>query len=817
MFDALIQDLRYAVRTLVARPGFTVAALLTLALGIGANTLVFSLIDGIYLRALPFRDAATLIDLSNNYAKSGPGRSGVSIPDYLDRRADVPALSDSALYSSASLNLATESAPERLSGIRATPSLFSTLGVGAKLGRTFGDDEAQAGRDKIVVLGNTLWRNRFNADANIVGRDLRLNGENYRVVGVMPDGFMFPNRDTQLYVPFAFTDEQKSDRARGQEFSDSVARLAPGATMADVKAQCDLLIRRNIARVGALGEDGARFAQFVQASGFTITAQPLRAQLAGNGTDVLFLLQGAVTLVLLIACANIANLQLARFSTRRKEFSIRAALGAGRARLARQLLIEALMLALGGGALGLLFALGGARIVANSGLLPDWVTIAPDAHVLGFSLGVSLITGLLFGLFPALSMARANAQQALRETGRRGDGGRAARRTRGILVIVQLALAVTLLAGSALLLRSFANVLDESPGFHSGGVLTAAIALPKTKYPDDPARVRGFARILEEVRKLPGIAAAGLVDTLPFAGQQGGASFRIDGRPDTASPPHGHVLSVDEDYFKAMGIPLLRGHVFTRADWDNAAAVVIIDEMFERKHFPAGDAIGQRLDMGTPSKPDLYTIVGVVGTVKNEDLAAVAREETYYFDFANSPSGMALVTLRSSVTASTLTEPLRTAIRNIDPDQPLFDIKTMDERIQLSLAGRRVPMQLLGGFALLALLLAAIGIYGVLAFTVAQRSGELGLRMAIGADAPSIRRLVLGDGARLILVGLGVGVLAALALGQVLKSQLFGVGNIDLPSLSVVVLVLATTAFAACWLPARRAARVSPIEALHHD
>jgi len=348
-------------------------------------------------------------------------------------------------------------------------------------------------------------------------------------------------------------------------------------------------------------------------------------------------------------------------------------------------------------------------------------------------------------------------------------------------------------------------------------VLTAAIALPKTKYPDDPARVRGFARILEEVRKLPGIAAAGLVDTLPFAGQQGGASFRIDGRPDTASPPHGHVLSVDEDYFKAMGIPLLRGHVFTRADWDNAAAVVIIDEMFERKHFPAGDAIGQRLDMGTPSKPDLYTIVGVVGTVKNEDLAAVAREETYYFDFANSPSGMALVTLRSSVTASTLTEPLRTAIRNIDPDQPLFDIKTMDERIQLSLAGRRVPMQLLGGFALLALLLAAIGIYGVLAFTVAQRSGELGLRMAIGADAASIRRLVLGDGARLILVGLGVGVLAALALGQVLKSQLFGVGNIDLPSLSVVVLVLATTAFAACWLPARRAARVSPIEALHHD
>ena len=817
MFDILKQDFRYAIRTLVARPGFTLAALLTLALGIGANTLVFSLIDGIYLKSLPYRDADALVDVSNNYAKSGPGRAGVSIPDYLDRRADVPALSDSALYTNTSLNLSTEGAPERLRGIRATPSLFSTLGVSAALGRTFTDDEAQLGKDKVVVLGNALWRNHFNADASIIGRDLRLNGENYHVVGVMPDGFMFPNRDTQMYVPFAFTDAQKGDRQRGQEFSDSVARLAPGATLASLKTQCDLVIRHNTERVGALGEDGARFAEFVRASGFTISAQPLRELLAGDRADVLFLLQGAVTLVLLIACANIANLLLSRFSTRQKEFSVRAALGAGRARLARQLLIEALVLALTGGVLGSMIALAGAQLVAGSGLVPDWVTITPDLHVLGFSLIVSIAAGILFGLFPVLSVVSIRPQQALRDAGRLGEGGRNARRTRGFLVIVQLALAVTLLAGSALLLRSFANVLEESPGFRSGGVITAAIALPKNKYPDDPARVRGFARILDEVHKVPGVTAVGLIDTLPFAGQQGGASFRIAGRPDTASPPHGHVSSVDEGYFSAMDIPLLRGRAFTRADWDTAAPVVVIDAAFEHKHFPGGDALDHQLDMGTPSKPDLYNIIGVVGSVKNENLSEAAREEAYYFDFANSSSATALLTVRSTIAPAALIDSLRSAIRAIDPDQPLFDIRSMDERIRLSLAGRRVPMQLLGGFAVLALLLAAIGIYGVLAFTVTQRTGELGVRMAIGADAARIRRLVLGDGTRLIGAGLGIGVLAALALGQVLKSQLFGIGSVDPLSLAVVVLVLAATALVACWLPARRAARVSPTAALRHE
>ncbi|MEZ5521978.1 MAG: ABC transporter permease [Dokdonella sp.] len=817
MFDTLINDVRYALRTLLARPGFSAAVVLTLALGIGANALVFSLIDGLFLKALPYRDDASLIDLSNRYVKSGPQRAGVSIPDYIDRRDGVPALSDIALYTGASLNLSTEAGPQRLQALRATPSLFPTLGVGAALGRTFTEDEAKIGNDKVIVLGNALWRNGFNADPDIVGRDLRIDGEKWKVVGVMPEGFMFPNRDFQLFVPFAFTEEQLGDRQRGHEFSGSVARLAPGANLAQVQAQCDAIIRRNAERIGAMGADGAGFRSFIESSGFTVSAQPLRSILAGDQGVTLLLLQGAVGLVLLIVCANIANLLLTRFSSRRKEISVRAALGAGRRRIARQLFLETGLLALLGGVSGLAIAMGGARLVTDSGLVPSWVEIGLNWRTIGFGFGLSLIAALLFGVFPIWSAVGAPSQQALREAGRFGSGGRGANRMRRILVVVQLALAVTLLAGSGLMLRSFAKVLDEDPGFDSGGVLTAAISLPSTRYAERPARLAAFARILERVRSLPGVQAAGLSDMLPFDGNDGGASYRVDGREQTGTPPHGHVLNVNDGYFDALDIPLLRGRTFTRADWDEARKVVIIDQLFERKQFPNGDALGSRLDFGRPSAPDLYTIVGVVGTTKYTDLAAANREETYYFEFSDSAPASAMLTLRSTIPPAALVEPLREAIRSIDVDLPLFDVKTMQERIDLSLSGRRVPMQLLGVFAVIALVLAGIGIYGVLAFAVTQRTGEFGVRMAIGADASRIRRQVIGDGAGLIGSGLGLGLIGAIGLGLVLRSQLFGVGSIDLPSLAAVIVLLGTIALVACWLPARRAAATDPIEALRNE
>jgi predicted permease len=815
MLETMLQDLRYSVRSLIARPGFTAAVLLTLALAIGANTLVFSLIDAIYLKPLPYRDDAALIDLSNDYAKSGPIHAGVSIPDYLDRR-EATSLADSALYTDTSVNLTVDEKPVRLHALYATPSLFSTLGVGAAVGRTFADDEAVAGRDKVVVLGNALWQSRFAGDPAAVGRDLRLNDETYTVVGVMPPGFMFPDRDTALFLPFVFTDKQKDDHERGHEFSGSVARLAPGASFASVKAECDAIIARNADRIGATGEDGAGFRSFVKASGFAVGIQTLRAQLAGDHADVLFLLQGAVALVLLIACANIANLLLTRLSTRQKELSVRVALGAGRARIARQLVLEALVLAIAGGTLGLLVAFGGGAIVLGSGLLPDWIDAAPDARTLAFALVVSIATGLFFGVMPALSATGFRPQQVLREAGRLGGGGRGARQTRNTLVVVQLALAVMLLASSGLLVRSFAKLIQENPGFRSSDVLTAAISLPKSKYPDAAAWSRAFGRIVDDVRKLPGVETASVVDGLPFAGYSG-ASFRIAGRPTEGQVPHGHVLSVGDDYFKAMGIPLLRGRAFSRADWDTAAKVVVIDAMFERKHFPNGDALTSQLDMGSATKPDLYTIIGVVGTTKDTDLANEPREETYYFGFADSQTPTALLAVRSTVPPSTLVEPLRAAILAFDPGLPLFDVRTMAQRIDGSLTSRRVPLQLIGLFSGLALLLAAVGIYGVLAFAVGQRTGEFGVRMAIGANAAEIERQVLGDGAKLVIAGLAIGVAGAVALGFVLRSRLFGIGSVDLPSLAVVMLVLAATAMAACWLPARRAARTAPVEALRYE
>jgi predicted permease len=815
MLDSLFQDIRYGFRALAARPGFALAALATLALAIGANTLVFSLIDGIYLSPLPYRDDAKLVDIENQYRNMGLDATGASIPDYLDRRAGMKSIAESGLFAGRNFNLAIDGAPERAHGIRATPSLFATLGVAPALGRVFTDDEAQPGADRVVVLGDAMWRNRFGADPAIVGRDIRLDGESYRVVGVMPRGFMFPDRETVLYVPFAFTPAQKADTERGYEFSTNIARLAPGATIADAKNEANLIVRRNLDRLGSIGSDGTRFATFMKSAGFTVDVRPLRTLLAGDHSRMLVLLQLAVGLVLLIACANIANLMLTRLSARQKELSVRTALGARRGRLARQLLIEAVLLAVAGAALGIVLALAGQKLVAMSGLMPDWVTLGIDLRVLAFTFAVAIAAGLLFGLAPVLSAGLAKPQQVLREAGRLGGGGRGARATRGALVVAQIALAIALLASAGLLVRSFAKVIDESPGFDSRGVLTAALSLSSAKYPDATAKANAVRRILESVRAIPGAKAAGLIDERPMSGSISGSSYRISGLTLDASP-HAFERTVDEDYFKAMGIPLIQGRTFEISDWSSANKVAVVDELFAKKRFPNGDAVGHILDLDRPGVTgQQYTIVGVVGTTKNGDLGETVSQETFYLDYGQSPSGT--LTLRTDGPSGALVQPLREAVRSVDPEQPLFDIMTLDERVHLSLTGRRVPMQLIGLFAALALVLAAIGIYGVLAFAVAQRTGEFGVRMAIGADAGRIRRQVLADGARLLLPGLAIGVTGAIALGFVLRSQLFGVGAIDLPSLVLVVAVLASVALLACWVPARRAARTAPLEALRYE
>jgi predicted permease len=817
MLTAALRELSRTIRTLSARPGFAITVLLTLAVAIGANTLVFALIDGVYLSPLPYRDAEQLVDVYASSTKRGGGADNVSIPDYIDQRAGVPALSDIALYTNASLNLVDTGAPERLRGLRATASLFSTLGVGAALGRTFGEDEAVAGRDRVVVLTDTLWRNRFNADPNIVGRDLRLDGENYRVIGVMRPEFMFPSADTGFFVPFTFRPEDRADDQRFVNFSSSVGRLAPGATSAEVEAQCNALIWRNVERIGTLGENGGEYAQTVEASGFQAGVRALREQLSGQNASELIPLQAAVAMVLLIACANLANLLLTRLSSRHNELAVRTALGASRARIVRELSMETLLLSLAGAVLGMGLAWIGVRLVAASGLLPSWAAFGMDYRVLAFTFGIALLAGAVFGALPIWSMTAQSTQSLMREGTRLAGGARGARRTRNVLVVVQLALSVALLASAGLLLRSFENALDQDPGFRSDHVLIAGLTLPPAKYPDAPAQARHLRQTIDAVRTLPGIEAAGATTRMPFSGENSGIIFRIDGRVGEGSQLHAAWRSVDEDYFKAMRIPLVRGRMFSRADWDSTTRPIVVDAAFEHNYFPNGNAIGQRIFLGDAGTDEPYTIVGVVGSVKHFDLTMPASKPTFYFDLGSRPAEGVYLAVRTTGPSGVLVDALRAAVRSVDPEQPLFNVATLDQRISMSLAGRRVPLVLIGLFAAVAVLLAAIGIYGVLAFTVAQRISEIGVRVALGATRSRILQLVVADGGRLIAIGLAVGLLCAVALGRLLQSRLFGVGSIDPVTLAAVVLGFAAIALFACWLPARRAANTDPIVALRYE
>jgi len=817
MFTLLLADLTHALRVLLAKPGFTFVAVLTLALGIGANTLVFTLIDGVYLGALPYRDADALVDVYASSVQFGGGADAVSIPDYVDVHSGVFALADSALYSDASFNLVDSGNPERLTGLRATPSLFSTLGVGASLGRVFNADEATPGRNRVVVLSDALWRNHFNADAQVLGRSLRLDGEDYRIIGVMPPRFMFPRVDVGVYVPFAFSSADLAEDQRGVNYSAIVARLAPGATLAQVDAQTAALVRHNIERLGSNGSDGASYARWVESTGFRFGARSLREQLSGRNARELIVLQVAVALVLLIALANVANLLLTRLSTRRAELATRTALGARRADIARQLLTEAMLLAVFGATLGCAGAWLGVKLVADSDLLPSWADFAVDYATLAFTLAVTAAAIVVFGLGPAFVASRVPVHATLRASARLAGGGRSARRVRATLVVVQIALAIALLSGAALLLRSFANAAGQSPGFSSTNVLTAHLTLPAAKYADAAAQARATRRMLDAARALPGVEAAGLTTKLPFSGENAGIVFRIEGRADDASAPHAAWRSIDEGFFATLGIPVLRGRTFAAADWDAQGRNIVVDAAFERRYFPDHDAIGKRITLGLADGGDAYTIIGVVGSVKHFDLTVPAQKPTFYFDFGAHAGDSVFLALRSAVAPAALVESLRTALRAVDPEQPLFNVSTLDQRIALSLTGRRVPLQLLGLFAAGALLLAALGIYGVLAFSVEQRTGEIGLRMAIGADAGRVRRAILADGARLVGAGVAAGLLGALATGHLLRSRLFDVAPIDLPSLAGVALVLIVVALAACWLPARRAARLDPIVALRHE
>ena len=824
MLSNLLADLRYSLRSLFARPGFTLVAVLTLALGIGANTAIFSVVHGLFLAPLPYPHGERLVDVHNRYPGMNLDYAGSSIPDYLDRKEQAPSLEDLALYTGASFNLAqVGDTPERLVGLRATPSLFTTLGVRPALGRVFGDEHAVPGNDKVLVLGHAVWKNRFNADPGIVGRELRLSGETWTVLGVMPEGFGFLSSETQVWTPFAFTPEQRSDNERGYEYSQSIGRLREGASIDTLNAEVATIVTRNADRLAASGnERSAGFAQWLRAGNFTGRAQSYRELQVGENRPMVLILQGAVALVLLIAVANVANLLLTRLIARQKELSVRNALGASRARLVRQVLIEALLVSIGGGLTGVVLAVLLLRLLPHIGLEQAMAQyrIGLNLPVLGFALVVSLVTGVLAAVVPVLSLFSGNLSRNLNDSGRLGSGGRVATASRNAMVVAQVALATALLVGAGLLLRSFVNLQDQSPGFDSRGVLTAMLNLPEQRYLDHDIRARFYEDVLREARAIPGIEQASWTSVLPFSGNNSQGAYDIDGRQaaDEAPSPHGMQRQIDEDYFATLEIPLLAGRTFTAADSATAEPVVIVDELLAKKYFEGADAIGQRIRLGGNSDNPWLTVVGVVGTIKHGSLRERTDKETLYLPYRQQNTSYGALMLRGpGVAAAATADALRAALRRIDPEQPVHGLLMLDARIALSLQGQRAPMNLIGGFAAVALILSAVGIYAVLAFIVGQRSGELGVRMAIGARRTQILALVLGQGTRLTVLGLGLGVLLAQGLGQLAKSQLFGVSPYDPLTLLVVPPLLGLIALIACWLPARRATRIDPLAALRHE
>ncbi|HET7694469.1 MAG TPA: ABC transporter permease [Vicinamibacterales bacterium] len=799
-------DFRYALRSLGKQPQFTFVAVLTLALGIGANAAIFSLVYRALLRPLPYRDAGRLVFIWNS-GKDG-GRTNVAIPDYLDRRADAPAIEDATLFTPRNATLSAAGRPEQLVALAVTPSFFSTLGRGPALGRAFTADEAVPGANRRVILTDAAWRGRFGGDPGIIGRSIQLDGEPHEIVGVLPADLDLPLRDVALLTPFAFTPGQMSDQARGNEFSFMIARLRPGATIDQLNAQMRAIVSRLIDRLPAR-------AAYMRNSGFTGVAVPLREQLVGEARTPLLLLQGGVLLVLLIACANVASLLLMRATGRGSELAIRSSLGASPWRIVRQLLVEGTVLSALGGAAGLavaVFAVRGlAAMVADQ--IPSASGAAVDPAALAFTAAVALLTGVVFGVVPSLTVLRGATATALKEHAGRASPGRRTRTARAALIVAEIAVAVTLVAGAGLLMKSFARVTRVDPGFASERVLSAQLALPRARYRDAAAMRAFWSRLLGELRGIPGVRAAALTGAVPFSGQDGSGTYRIVDRPiaPTDPPPHAFLNTVGGDFFRALEIPLRAGRVFNDGDTASASRVVVIDELLARRHFAGADPIGRQLNFDSPRN---YTIVGVVGTINQGDLARPVPEERIYFNVGQVAQSVMGIVVKTSVDPASIAPQLRAAVQTVDPEQAISQVRPLDEWRRRSLQPRRTPTVLLALFGAAALVLSAIGIYGVLSSAVAERRRELAIRQALGAGPGSILTLVLGEGLRTTVAGIALGIGGAALLTRYLQSLLFGVTPRDATVFAASAGVLAAVALLACYVPARRATRVDPIAAL---
>jgi putative ABC transport system permease protein len=802
----MFQDLRFGLRMLLKQPGFTLVVILTLALGIGANTAIFSVVNALMLRPLPYRNPERLVRIEE-VSKTFPSHP-VFGAHFLDWREQCRTLEAVAAYGAASRTLTGAGEPERVECGEVSASFFPLLGAQPQLGRNFTEAEDKAGGERVVILGHGLWRRRYNSDPAIVGRGVTLDDASYTVVGVLPDDFRF-FQPFELWKPLILDPQVERGNQRATLLS-VLARLKPGATLEEARAETELIRQRY---------ETTKPQGMPVADGHTRVI-PLREKLLGDTRRALLMLLGATGLVLLIACANVANLLLARALTRRKELAIRAALGASRFRLARQMISECLLLAGAGGAAGLLLAycltrlLGTLNPIDALGDLARLSAVTIDLRALGFTLLVSLLTGLLCGLLPALEFSRPDLNASLKEGGR--SGGFHGQGLRGVLMASEIALAMVLLAGAGLLIRSFVKLLEVDQGYRAENLLTARITLPP-RYDEKSQRAQFYEQTLQRMAALPGVSAVGATSLLPLTRKNMAGWLRVENRPpeEGRREPPVFIGAVNADYFRAMGIGLRAGRLFNDGDRGDAPGVAILSEELARKLFPDEDPLGKRLFIPT-SGAEMVTVIGVVGDVRHKGLDQ-GLEPAAYLHYRQSPPPWMTLVIRGAGEPLGLAPALRAAVQAVDPALPLYEVMTMSERMETSLAARRLNLLLLGVFAALALLLAGVGVYGVIAYLVSQRAHEIGIRMALGAQASDVLRMVVWQGMRLTLIGVALGLAAALALTRVMKNLLFNVSANDPATFAGIALLLAGVALIASYIPARRATKVDPLLALRHE
>ncbi|MGD2216713.1 MAG: ABC transporter permease [Gemmatimonadales bacterium] len=821
--ETLLQDLKFGAKLLWKEKALSLTVLLTLAVCIGANTAIFSVINAVLLEPLPFHESGRLARVFNSYPNAGVERASNSAPDFFYRREHVESFEEVAVFQYWGHTVGDPGSTERARTTRVTPSFFPLLGVRPLIGRSFNEEEMEVGNEQKVILAYGFWQERYGGDRGILGQDLRIDGRPYTIVGVLPEGFDFLGaRESRFYVPIPFTPEQRSLERLHSNNYEMIARLRPGATIEQATRQIEILDARLIDEFPV---PNAR--QLLEDAGYHAQVHNLKDDLLRDVSPTFIMLWFGVAFVLLIGCLNIANLMLARSNVRMGELATRIALGADRARLGRQLLTEAVLIAALGGLLGLAAGAAGLRLIETMGVqdLPRGTQVAIDGTVVLFTFLLAAAAGIFFGAIPLLHIFRTDLNAVFRAESRTGTASRRAVLLRSALVTGQVAIAFVLLIGASLMFASMRAALNVDPGFEPNSVLTGYISLPDSRYPDDPAQSQFTDDLLREVRALPGVTAASVTSMIPFGG--GGSSSVI--LPEGYVPRPGESLLspystvAGPGYFEAMQIPLLAGRYFDETDSQDGTQVIIIDRWLAHRYFPDESPLGKRMLWGTvPGMEEneedyLYTIIGVVGDVKQNELTEGQHVGAYYFTYKQRPIGFLTLVARTAMEPTSLTPSIRRVVNRIDPDLPFYYPETMEQRIADSLVRRRTPMLLLAGFAAVALFLAAVGIYGVLAYSVTQRTREISIRMAIGSSPQQVFGMVVTQGLLVVGLGLVIGLSGSLILVRLVRALLYGVQPTDLPVLTTVIVTLAACGFLACWLPARRATRIDPVIALNAE